>query len=275
MSCLLNDLTPKPNSSLFVATESSSSQSTVSASYLIDATAHTSQSRQLPFPVVQSIYLESNDRLSLVVINSAGEVILVNEKLTSTMEPVRVVTSGTRLPNTKDGQSRLFDEIFGTATSGDREGDRFIENKVARPTQSSSSSSSKVVAGGKKGDLEILNAPAHTLPPAKLLWREMLGTFARPTITGSLLAVEATAADADAVDEDIDMGIEKEEVTKGIRYGAVEKGSLDEIFKLQLSSLCESLLCSRSRSIDSLLTLSLVYSDVMRGECLVKDKDRR
>lgn len=223
----VGSITPKPNSSSFVALEkprrrdrSSSAAPSSSTAFIVAAPstfASTSaqascSSRQLPFPVRQSLWLPSStstlasastdpaedsssaDAISLAVVDDRGAVSLVGAAATvgAAIAPSRLPTASGRR---SAGQSRLFDEIFGseasdvkrskTASSATALRNKRSSTAAATPPQvlSSSSSSDRRGKGTNLSDesLEMLiETPAHTLPPARLLWREMLGAFQQP-----------------------------------------------------------------------------------------------
>lgn len=245
----VGSITPKPNSSSFVALEkprrrdrSSSAAPSSSTAFIVTAPstfASTSaqascSSRQLPFPVRQSLWLPSStsslasastdpaedpssaDAISLAVVDDRGAVSLVGAAATvgAAIAPSRLPTASGRR---SDGQSRLFDEIFGSeardikrpksASSATALRNKRSSTAAATTPQllSSSSSSDRKGKGTSlsDGSLEMLiDTPAHTLPPARLLWREMLGAFQQPhSSVSSLLDGENTSLSRSAMGE--------------------------------------------------------------------------
>ncbi|GAA5906709.1 hypothetical protein JCM6882_003279 [Rhodosporidiobolus microsporus] len=172
----------KPGSSVLVATEDATSSSDSSTLYLLDpttasATAGSSKlrTRPLPFSIRQAIWLPSaaaadeveNERLSLAVADSSGAVALLGAaaSLGGHVAPSRLPTAAIGAGAT----TRLFDEIFGTSV------DLAQDNKsVAR--------AEKGKAPAVEGDIGVLphlkglllDTPAHSLPPVRMLWRELL-----------------------------------------------------------------------------------------------------
>lgn len=170
MAFVVSDVTTKPKSNTFVATEIVASSSrkhpladVSNSAFVINTATPSCRPRVLPFPIRQSAWIDSRhalktDEVSLAVVDERGDVLLVGEALSKTVaHPV----SASRLPTSSAGQSRLFDDIFGAAQPS-------VVKAVVAPTAFSRKTSS----------LAVLDAPSHTLPPARLLWRSMLGDFA-------------------------------------------------------------------------------------------------
>ncbi|GAA6044476.1 hypothetical protein JCM8097_000900 [Rhodosporidiobolus ruineniae] len=167
-------------SSVFLATEDGDP----STLYLLDAaiaagpssSAAAVQTRPLPFPVRQVLPLPSTSAsasaaadISLAVIDTAGSVALVGAAASSTnggyIAPSRLPTSSTGAGAT---QPRLFDEIFGTAD-------------LALKAAMAGKGKGKAVEGADQPKLDslLLETPAHSLPPVRLLWRELLAVAGR------------------------------------------------------------------------------------------------
>lgn len=210
------NITVKPSSSVFYASESAGEakvdQSDILAiDYLSPINVY--QSRTLPFLVQQSIWLKSStssspSEVAMAMITTAGEVVLVGETIVkSTINYV----PPTPLPAIKEGQSRLFDAIFGD--------DPPVVQSLLPSTNPTTAESSVI---------QILNAPAHALPPAKLLWRSLLNSF--------------IDVSADIINEDLDLfknfvsveGIEKSKQSLEILYSD-SPDVLIEIFTAQAS----------------------------------------
>ncbi|KAM0746354.1 WD40 repeat-like protein [Meredithblackwellia eburnea MCA 4105] len=231
----LSCLTPLPTTSAFLAINSLR-DATTSTTYEIDALTSSSITGVLPFPVRQSLPLASSSKdkeSSFAVVDNKGEILLVGDvarKLQSSEATVRP----TRLPSASTGQSRLFDDLFGTTP-------------VAVPVPggahqlSLSTSASKPSTAGSSAllppALAALDAPAHTLPGARLLWRSMLGDFA-VVRNGAAPVEEETRVGAREEEEARNMDVD-EPVTSGgaeegnLRYSSV--GSLAEVFKSGLT----------------------------------------
>lgn len=173
--------------------------------------------RTLPFPVRQTIFLDpilatsdESGTVTLAVVDDKGDVILVGGETTARFEKQ---IAPTRLNDELTTQTRLFEEIFG---------------KVAEVE-----SASKVViqVGEKKrtlgSGLEALDAPAHTLPPPRLLWRSMLGNFASVT-TSKTVEKGRPEAEEEATKMDVDSSEPVAEV-----YSSVSK--LMDVFKARFS----------------------------------------
>jgi hypothetical protein len=117
----------------------------------------------------------------LAVVDDHGAVSLVGAAASvgSAIAPSRLPTASGRRTA---GQSRLFDEIFGSDDSI-----RKKAQKAAASRKQITTAPSAAIAD-RKGkqtavatDLGVLiDTPAHTLPPARMLWREMLGAFQMP-----------------------------------------------------------------------------------------------
>lgn len=244
MSFEVGSLAGKPNSSTLIATEkvvkpsaaaSSSADVDPSASstaFVIHAPVASTSSttstpslakctpRQLPFAVAQSLWLSSStaasstkDDLSLAVVSaSTGEVSLLGSaaRVGSAVLP-------TRLPSAVGkGQSRLFDEIFGSESDA---------TKVRKAEVQSSDSKGK----SKLGEgLEVLEMPAHSLPPVRLLWRSMLGGFK----VAPMEEVEKDKSEKMDVEEE-GATVETKEASE-VSFAPSEQDKLADIFRQRL-----------------------------------------
>ncbi|SCZ99393.1 BZ3500_MvSof-1268-A1-R1_Chr7-2g09512 [Microbotryum saponariae] len=181
----VNSISNRPRSSLFIATEkiaprketaSSRSVSTATRAYLIDASTPPSTllARQLPFAVRQLIWYDVNatsntsseDDVSLAIIDDGGDITLVGDAATfgSQIAPSKLP----RAASTK-AQSRLFDEIYG---KGDEARTTSRQALAGQNAKKPTTSVDRLAAS-----MSVLDAPAHSLPPVKLLWRTLLGGF--------------------------------------------------------------------------------------------------
>lgn len=168
MAFVVNDITVKAKSSIVLATESTSSNrnplaEVSNSAFLIDIAKATVDAKTLPFPIKQSTWINNSIRkdseiISLAVVDDKGEVALLEQG--STLPSQTIISTPTRLPSSTSGQSQLFDDIFGSAEVSSTAAPKI----TPAPTVTSKS-------------LEILNAPSHSLPPARLLWRSMLGNL--------------------------------------------------------------------------------------------------
>ncbi|KAK4698610.1 hypothetical protein P7C70_g7659, partial [Phenoliferia sp. Uapishka_3] len=169
----------------------------------------------LPFPIRQSLWLPtllplSPTDISLAVIDERGEVVLVGEAVADAFsKPVKA----SRLPTASSGQSRLFDEIFG--------GESAVANVAPVPAKKERSTPSVPKS------LEVLDAPSHTLPAPRMLWKSMLGAFA---VTGKQVTKD-NEAEVDG------MEVDEKEVSEKSRpqlvFSPVE--SLADIFQARMS----------------------------------------
>ncbi|KAL8290144.1 hypothetical protein RQP46_003083 [Phenoliferia psychrophenolica] len=172
MALDIQNIATRPQSSSFIATERAlpSSSHTVpsSSAFVIDLapTVPTTTAHHLPFPIRQATWLPtlvplSPTDISLAVINARGEVVLVGDAVANAFA---VPTKASRLPSASTGQSRLFDEIFGAAEK--------------TPATSSAAEKAPKRERAMPKSLAALDAPSHTLPAPRLLWKTMLGAFA-------------------------------------------------------------------------------------------------
>ncbi|KAI5478145.1 hypothetical protein MNV49_005409 [Pseudohyphozyma bogoriensis] len=218
LSLDVDTLSSRPQSSFFFATEKPSREhpNAPRSTFLVDPSASTVSHRQLPFSIRQSLFLDTllpgmSDDVSLAVVDDKGEVVLVGEALKSSFG---APTAPSALPSASTGQSRLFDEIFGSAEA------------AAKPIVVEATPADVVTSLGKS--LAVLDAPAHTLPPARLLWRNMLGSFASKRKGGEKVEVERGEGD-EAME-----GVEGEVVAEPeVVYSPVD--SLAEVFKTRFS----------------------------------------
>jgi hypothetical protein len=125
-----------------------------------------------------------------------------------------------RLPQANEGQKRLFDEIFGSDDAA---------------LASATKSRLKNLKGKEKvnldAGLEILETPAHALPPVKLLWRSMLLAAPPPPKPsaqdeGAVVGMEIESGNGDAVGSD--------RPAREVRYNDFSPASLSDIFMARL-----------------------------------------
>lgn len=137
--------------------------------------------------------------------------ILVGEAVASAMGSV---APASRLPSASAGQSRLFDDIFGTA--------------AARPTLPSLPTASSIALNPSTSALAALEMPSHTLPPARLLWRSLFSGFASaPPKTADV--------EEDVPVEEEDVVMEEESVAAPVLAYTLSPDSLADVFKARLS----------------------------------------
>ncbi|GAA6017247.1 hypothetical protein JCM10207_003659 [Rhodosporidiobolus poonsookiae] len=178
----------KANSNLVFACEDSS-DSDPSILYLlepcapsVDAELSKPRSRQLPFAPRQALWLpspalpdEAPEAVSLAVTNSAGEVALVGAAAS-----VGIHVAPSRLPTAASGAgatARLFDDIFGVADGASTE-PRTAQAKLSSLTVDGQSKASSLP---ELGGL-LLDTSAHSLPPVRLLWRDLMA-LPRPVVS--------------------------------------------------------------------------------------------
>lgn len=119
----------------------------------------------------------------------------------------------------------MFDEIFGS------------EDASAAPT-----SAIKNFKGKDKvqidGGLAILDTPAHSLPPVKLLWRSML--LAAPPAPNNVVEGEGGVVGMEMDLDEVENGEEEDQKTTEPRYTEFSSASLADIFRarLKLGELC-------------------------------------
>lgn len=215
----VKDIAVKPASSIFVATESLPSHDRLpdaySNAFVVDTSVPTCRPRTLPFAVRQTSWVDSTlavkrDEVSLAVVNDQGEVILVGEAVASAMGGV---APASRLPSASVGQSRLFDDIFGTA--------------AARPTLPSLPAASIIAPKASTSALAALEMPSHTLPPARLLWRSLFSGFA-------LAPPKTVDVEEQVPAEEEDVVMEESVATRVLAY-TLSPDSLAGVFKARLS----------------------------------------
>lgn len=211
----LSTLTPKPHSNLFIGTTPTSSSSRSSTALVIDTSKQSVEAVSVPFGIRQSVFLpasaststsSSPSEISLVVLNDMGNILMVGSSLSLTPDSAPAV----RLDTAKGG-SRLFDEIFGSESAPSR------KIKVV-----------KEVEGKGKGREGVLDMPAHTLPPARLLWKSMYAAF---STSSSAVVVPAEVKEGR---EENQMEVEVEESLGGVVYSR-EGVDLAEAFRKGLS----------------------------------------
>ena len=206
-------LVPKPRSSTLIGIEdaapsSSSADGAQPAAllYVFDPSAPVAsparkpKTRPLPHPVRQALWLPSlvagEDDVSLAVTasDSAGSVALVGSAARSSVAAGAGAAS--RLPLATEGTTRLFDEIFGDPSSDSttaRKGPS--SSALATGTSDQTVQAKRKSGGGILGSTDGEGAPAHMLPPVRMLWREVFrDAFAHSSTTSA--AATATAANA-------------------------------------------------------------------------------
>jgi len=195
---------------------SNTSLSTLPLASSSTASTASNSTHKLPFPISQSVALPSTSTSSapsLAVVDNQSRVILVGPlaKSSGSIAP-------SRLPQANEGQKRLFDEIFGT------------EDAVAAAL----GKGTKTFKGKEKvkldGGLEILETPAHSLPPVKLLWRSMLLAAPPP----SAKPEEDLGVVGMEIEEDEGEKTKDEGDTSGVKYTNFSSVSLTDIFKARL-----------------------------------------
>lgn len=133
-----------------------------------------SKTRPLPHPVRQALWLPSlvagDDDVSLAVTSAdaTNSVALVGNAARSSSAAGAGVAS--RLPIATEGTTRLFDEIFGETDLSASKREARAAASEARPTPAGDK---KQVRGGILGTADGEGTPAHTLPPIRMLWREV------------------------------------------------------------------------------------------------------
>lgn len=219
MALDIKNIATRPQSSSFIATERAlpSSSSSTSSAFVIDLspTVPTTTAHHLPFPIRQSLWLPtllplSATDISLAVIDEHGEVVLVGEAVANAFAQP---TKASRLPSASTGQSRLFDEIFGGGSAPAAVAPVAAKKERATPSVPKS--------------LGALDAPAHTLPAPRMLWRTMLGAFA---VGG---ATEETNGTEGPDGMDVDEKVAAVKQKPHLVFSPVE--SLEDIFQARLS----------------------------------------
>ncbi|GAA6014453.1 hypothetical protein JCM11491_007059 [Sporobolomyces phaffii] len=209
---------PSPSSSALLAAEASSSTSQTSLVHLPVGTSDSAPAftRTVPFAISQSVSLPStspSSEPSLAVVDSRSRVILVGPlaKSSGSIAP-------SRLPQANEGQSRLFDEIFGS-----------------QDVVGSTSATPKTLKGKDKvkvdGGLQILDTPAHSLPPVKLLWRSML--LAAPPRPDTEMEEGAGIVGME-IETEAKEDNEATQATSEPRYNDSSPASLADIFRARL-----------------------------------------
>ncbi|GAA5977677.1 hypothetical protein JCM11641_001375 [Rhodosporidiobolus odoratus] len=143
------------------------------------------RTRPLPATVRQAVWLTSaaatsdaDDAVSLAVADSSGTVALVGTAATagSFIAPSRLPTAASGAGAT----NRMFDEIFGGSDASTRARPAAVANKGKSRGLVKTMGKGKEVASSvgtaSLPDLAgvLLDSPAHTLPPVRMLWRELL-----------------------------------------------------------------------------------------------------
>lgn len=168
----VNNIAVKPASNLTVGTESATEDSkrTTSSILIADYTSNLCQVATVPnlvcasiwVPQISSTFNDSVD-ISLATINERGQITLVGDSLIRSLE---IPATSTHLPSASVNQSRLFEEIYGGSAP------------VALRKTHSSSPQLQI----NQSSAGILDIPALSLPPARLLWKAVLASFRSPSI---------------------------------------------------------------------------------------------
>lgn len=201
---------------LAAESSTSSSNTTLCTLPVASSSVASTSNHTLPFSISQAVSLPSTSISSvpsLAVVDDQSRVILVGPlaKSSGSIAP-------SRLPQANEGQKRLFDEIFGTED----------------PLASALGKGTKTFKGKEKikldGGLEILETPAHSLPPVKLLWRSMLLAAPPPSATAEEnLGVVGMEIEEDAAEKTKEEGDASE-----VKYSNFSSVSLTDIFKARL-----------------------------------------
>ncbi|BGP15338.1 hypothetical protein JCM10213_006248 [Rhodosporidiobolus nylandii] len=180
-------IAPRPGSNVVIATEDSTTTSSdPSLLYFLEPSASSSTSaagpsqprtRPLPFPIRQAIWLPSaaasgevaeEQTLSLAATDPSGAVALVGAAASagSLVAPSRLPTAASGAGAT----TRLFDEIFGAED---------VAATAAKKKASAAKEKGKAPARDEGAPLPrleglLLETPAHSLPPVRVLWRELM-----------------------------------------------------------------------------------------------------
>ncbi|GAA5892426.1 hypothetical protein JCM5296_003595 [Sporobolomyces johnsonii] len=202
--------------------------------YVVDPSSSSSHIRALPFPIRQSIALpsplsSSSEDISLAAVDSQGRVALLGAAAGSSSSGTGAGGIGaSRLPTASAGESRLFDEIFGAAAAAEGTHEGLVGTGAGGRGKDKDKGKLALLGG-----LELLDTPAHALPPVRLLWREMLrgasppATLA-PTATAAAAEVEAAGSAAEALQRT------SQEDAGGVVFGD-SPGTLEGIFRARLS----------------------------------------
>ncbi|GAA5944106.1 Nan1p [Sporobolomyces koalae] len=211
-------VTQSPASLLGAETSIATSHTALSAVPLPGSTS--SSSHSLPFSISQAVSIPSastSESPSLAVIDEQSRIVLVGPlaKSSGSIAP-------SRLPQAVQGHNRMFDEIFGE------------QDTTATIT---SNSATKSLKGKEKvkleGGLEILDTPAHSLPPVKMLWRSML--LAAPPAPEPIEDTNAVVGMEIEGGEEMGAGDEGNQLDMPeIRYNDVSPASIADIFKARL-----------------------------------------
>lgn len=180
-------LVPKPRSSTLIGVEDVAGDEGRPAAllYVFDpsassATPRKPKTRPLPHPVRQALWLPSSvarmdaggddDRdvsLAVTAADRAASVALVGRAARSSSAAGSGAAA--RLPIATTGTTRLFDEIFGEDDLAARTRPQASE---AAPVGKEEGVSARP-SGGILGTADGEGTPAHTLPPVRMLWRQV------------------------------------------------------------------------------------------------------
>lgn len=171
---------------------------------------HASAIQELVVPMISINSLsDPRDESSLLMVSRTGELFASSVP----QEKPATLASKIQVPTTK--QSKLFDDIFGTASMA---------------TFSSLPSVSKSKKASKSSALDILNPAAHLLPSVSLLWKNLLPL---PAKLPAPPKVDEEMEEAN-VDEDVDAVASKSTV-EPIKFAlhATPRGLIASSLKLQ------------------------------------------
>ncbi|KAM0789065.1 hypothetical protein ACM66B_003128 [Microbotryomycetes sp. NB124-2] len=256
-------LAPRPHSNHVVAIErrrnNNNNGSPTSTAFVIDPSANSKKpasTYDMPLQPRQAIWFDpsplsssssnsnsnnnnaspfDDDRfaVSLAVVNDSGNVSLVGS---SAVSSVGGAVAPSRLPMTKkSGQSRLFDEIFGV----DDDEKKKAQDERRRKTNSLGggvvSLTTTGVAKGASGT-GVLDMPAHSLPPPRMLWRTLFSEYQVSSSSNVSSKARAGEDDAEAsMDVDEQETIAEDETAKvapvTYSYSATPTDALTDIFR--------------------------------------------
>lgn len=183
LTVTFSSIARQPKTNALIAVEDTSDASLL---YVLDPSGSSSAreplTRPLPVPARQILPLPSTSSgssgsaadISLAIASTSGDVALVGAAAHAggSIAP-------TRLPTAVQGTTRLFDDIFGSedlasASTKSKGKARAVEG-AAPGVQDASKSPAAI----------LLDTPAHSLPPVRLLWRELMGVGVAPAMHGA------------------------------------------------------------------------------------------
>jgi hypothetical protein len=201
---IVENLIVKPSSDVFLATEFRGIHRMPSNhTYLVDlsksATDPSVTVRELPFSIRQLAWYPSpnSEDVHLAIVTRLGDVYLAGDA------PDRIVKSGSagRLPETRDKDVGLLDEIFGP---------RETPSRITGPELQASPAEVKEMP-------KVLDMPMHLLPPMQLLWRDVIGPPRIREEGDKTQAIDRGNGGVEAVDTDDDEMEEDEEAPGVVR----------------------------------------------------------